>query len=691
MSSEASNSGRGLSAVKDEGKEGKVSSNPVIRALSHLRAHRITEIQFFLFGVSMIMGNRCAGWNGGLAYGLYAWIFNVLFAGFGYACLCLCMAEMSSTLPFSGGIFGFVRAALGPYNGFLVACSEFIYCTTYLTLKVQRVITIPNDEYMSNPVLICLIYGTCLVFSLIGGKPFFIFTSLLGFFVLMLLIIYLCGTISKIGTPEVSFDTYAGPFLPMTWDNIMEGRISANAQFNGMQLFPLLSGYLREPREQVPRVLLFSIFLFIAMSMFVTFASVSQDSGGKALSSANLPLQFGYARIFNMNLSATKWLDLPSQFGTTLCFFYCGGKQLHAISRSGLLPSALKATIPGLETPYLCYTLAAVVGCGLSILLVYNPTYVAEVRAVSLMASYHIFIVCFISYMVFRTKFSSMTRSFKNPLGYFAPIFGIVNYLMGVLAVLRYTTANYLFLVPLAGIFVIASVFFWTYLVKYQKFSEEEKKLMFKAYLINANQKTKSRLKNNKVAASSNNSIGSASNASKASKTMRHASNRAISIRRASATTAKNECGAKKDEEFESCNLKTEETRLPETNANSRADSLAFINPPSMSEPRHITPEQPSAKEPEVAGSTKLSSKIIAYLSGKLNSVMPAIENLDENDIQDYEQLAALSAGGVMNTEMEEALEARFGMDVESSEVVQSEDNEYNEEVVVVTETNDII
>eukprot|EP01040_Poterioochromonas_malhamensis_P016442 gene16442-18652_t len=181
-----------------------------------------------------------------------------------------------------------------------------------------------------------------------------------------------------------------------------------------------------------------------------------------------------------------------------------------------------------------------------------------------------------------------------------------------------------------------------------------------------------------------------------ASKTMRHPSNRAMSIRRASAAscavTSKNECGAnKKEEDFESCNLKTEETRLPETNANSRADSVAFINPPSMSEPRHITPEQPSAKAPEVAGSTKLSSKIIAYLSGKLNSVMPAIENLDENDIQDYEQLAALSAGGVMNTEMEEALEARFGMDVESSEVVQSEDNEYNEEVVVVTETNDII
>ena len=96
----------------------------------------------------MILGNRSTGWNSNInTYGLDILWFNLFFSGFGFVCLCLCMAEMSSALPFSGGIFGFVRAALGPYMGFLVACSEFVYCITTIELKVQR---LPNGDTMSD-------------------------------------------------------------------------------------------------------------------------------------------------------------------------------------------------------------------------------------------------------------------------------------------------------------------------------------------------------------------------------------------------------------------------------------------------------------------------------------------------------------------------------------------------------------
>eukprot|EP01040_Poterioochromonas_malhamensis_P001405 gene1405-biopygen183 len=70
----------------------------------------------------MIMGNRSTGWNAGLSsHGIYALWFNLLFSASGFICLSLCMGEMSSALPFSGGVFGFVRAALGPFFGFMVA------------------------------------------------------------------------------------------------------------------------------------------------------------------------------------------------------------------------------------------------------------------------------------------------------------------------------------------------------------------------------------------------------------------------------------------------------------------------------------------------------------------------------------------------------------------------------------------
>ena len=97
-----------------------------------------------------------------------------------------------------------------------------------------------------------------------------------------------------------------------------------------------------------------------------------------------------------------------------------------------------------------------------------------------------------------------MTRSFTNPLGDYAAIYGIINFVSAGIGVIFYSSMNPLFLVVLGGYLVVASIFFWVYLVHNQKFSEEEKQIMFKAYLINANRNMrKNRLKNNKVGPSS--------------------------------------------------------------------------------------------------------------------------------------------------------------------------------------------
>lgn len=326
----------------------------------------------------MIMGNRTASWNGGLLYGYPSFVLNLLFSGIGYICFSLCVGEMSSALPFSGGAYGFVRAALGPYFGFLVACCEFVYCTCYSVLKVLRILIIPSlnggqiANLSDNVHTVLIIFGVTLAVNLIGGKPFYSATTLLGLFICIVLIIYLFGTLCLVGTAEVNFTHYSEPLMiPLTWENFMGARISAGAQFNGIQYFPLLSGLLKDPKEQLPRILLICCITFIFMSVFVTLAVIAQDSGGKSIIPAYLPLQFSLSRILSMNLSAVKWIDLPCQFGSIFCLFHCAGKQLHALTMSGLLPTFLDKTIPGLETPYLCYIIVAIVGAGVSIFSLY--------------------------------------------------------------------------------------------------------------------------------------------------------------------------------------------------------------------------------------------------------------------------------------------------------------------------------
>lgn len=381
----------------------------------------------------MMLGNRNGSWNAGLTYGYYTLLFNLLWAGSGYVCLCLCMGEMSSALPFSGGIFGFVRAALGPFNGFLVACCEFVYCTTYIVVKVQALIKIPQSlGYVSeslSPVLICCVYGFCLCMSLIGGKPVFVLTSMMGFFTFTVLVIYMLGTIGQMNTDVVSYSHYAGPFTDMTWASAMGGRLAAGTQYSGIQYFPLLSEYMKEPREQVPRMMLITCMIFILFSVFVSLSAVSQEPGATVLATADLPLKYGFVRIFSIDISSAKWINVPCLFGVIFGLFYCSGKQLFAITKSGLLPSFLDKTMPGVDTPYLCYSLAAIGGAGLNIFSFYYPQYLIQVRAMSIIATLYICVACLIAYMVFRRKFSTMSRSFVNPFGDLAAIYGIVNYL----------------------------------------------------------------------------------------------------------------------------------------------------------------------------------------------------------------------------------------------------------------------
>ncbi len=450
----------------------------------------------------MILGNRTSGWNEGLKYGYYSFLFNLFWSGAGYISLCLCMAEMTSTLPFSGGVFGFVRACIGPYNGFLVACCEFIYCTTYIVIKVIHLINIPTLDTdqtankVTNSLSIVATFIICLLFNIIGGKPFFTLTSCIGCFVFILLMIYIIGTISNSNSSHVSFNQYGGPMIPMSWDNIMGARFYAGAQYNGLQYFPLLSSLLENPKEYLPRLLLITITIFIIMSVFVTTAAVAQEPGGDAVSHAVLPLQYGFQRIFQGNISALKWLDAPCQYGAIYCLFYCSGQQLFALSRSGLMPTFLDRTTPGLGTPYLCYCLSASIGILLSIITLYNEELLIEIKGISLIACFYNFILFFISYIIFRRKFSTLPRCFTTPYGDYVAIYGIINYLSASIALIFYSNINQLFLAVLAGYLILASIFFWKYLIKNQKFSDEERDSLFKAYLINANRKARQNMNN---------------------------------------------------------------------------------------------------------------------------------------------------------------------------------------------------
>jgi ethanolamine permease len=77
------------------------------------------------------------------------------------------------------------------------------------------------------------------------------------------------------------------------------------------------------------------------------------------------PLYAGFQRIFNLasyGSPALPLLVLPGIFLSGHCFVFAYGRQVYAMSRSGLLPSVLSLTSARFGTPYVAIIMCSVLG-----------------------------------------------------------------------------------------------------------------------------------------------------------------------------------------------------------------------------------------------------------------------------------------------------------------------------------------
>lgn len=72
-----------------------------------IKTKHLNQIDIFLFVMSMVLGKQ---FDNSFEEGFYSSLAAMIFTALGYIFLAFCLAEMSSSLPFSGGIYGFVRA-----------------------------------------------------------------------------------------------------------------------------------------------------------------------------------------------------------------------------------------------------------------------------------------------------------------------------------------------------------------------------------------------------------------------------------------------------------------------------------------------------------------------------------------------------------------------------------------------------
>eukprot|EP00981_Chlorochromonas_danica_P004255 scaffold859_cov234-Ochromonas_danica.AAC.4 len=325
-----------MDLIEEQCDDDSVCTSEKMNDLPERRAGSRSLLEVTLLGVSLVAGNHFHYWNAGLPDGTIDFLVATIVGGASYLCLLLCLAEMTSALPFGGGLYGMARVLMGPYVGFITACCEMLQSIVFTASLIypagrDLAILFGLSQWYAFPFWVLLLVLALLV-NVVEVKYFWRINVILVGVVVILFCIYYA-----VSMPCMDCMRYGG--------GVLEGK----------------------PEKTVPRSFLwaFGIAAFSAMLLIIT---VGCNAPGVAYM-ANLKtnaLVYGYAKGLHIDPRVARVLSIPGSFATASAFTYVYGNQLRSMAQSGLLPTVLCHCYGPDQIPYV----ALILGAGLVLVCV---------------------------------------------------------------------------------------------------------------------------------------------------------------------------------------------------------------------------------------------------------------------------------------------------------------------------------
>jgi ethanolamine permease len=200
-----------------------------------------------LLGIARILSCHAKFWNFGLQMGIYPFLAANWFHFIGYLCLCLCLADMGTALPFTGGSYGIVRGILSPFLGFYVGFMEItanISNVGGMMIGIGEAFTLAGElSFYYEPLFWILPILLCYGITFSTRKVFWTATSFLSISGIIILLIYIFGSISFINTQEYfQHKDIVATGLPTTQAKKFFSYLSFPTYFYvGIELLPVVS------------------------------------------------------------------------------------------------------------------------------------------------------------------------------------------------------------------------------------------------------------------------------------------------------------------------------------------------------------------------------------------------------------------------------------------------------------------
>eukprot|EP01033_Poteriospumella_lacustris_P023346 gene23346-biopygen8088 len=195
------------------------------------------------------------GWNGGVTEGLGELLLSNILVGTMYLLLSMCYAELTSVVAFAGGSFGYCRAALGPFWGFLVGASEMLENFLYVVVTVTTIGSACTEVFGTSrqwePVWYLVTYGLLVGVHLRGGELLWYTVMVCGSATVLSVSLFCAGEMKFVNVTK--WGVVDGKVFNGTPRHFMQALIFLTWFYIGVEIMPQLCERVKDVNVNLPR------------------------------------------------------------------------------------------------------------------------------------------------------------------------------------------------------------------------------------------------------------------------------------------------------------------------------------------------------------------------------------------------------------------------------------------------------
>jgi ethanolamine permease len=402
-------------------------------------------------GVAAVISGDFSGWN--LGIGEAGWggmLIATVVIGLMYLLMVYSIAEMSSTMPHTGGAYSFARSAMGPWGGYVTGLAESIeYVITTAVVGTFAGLyadAITDDLFgftMPLWLWVVVFYVVFVALNSAGAAASFRFAvviaiislAVLGFFFVTAIF---SGQFSWDNLWNIEPESGGSTFLPMGVGGVLAALPFAIWFFLGIEELPLAAEETHTPQDDIPRGSLMGMWTLLVTAFLVLILNPGV-LGAQEISGSGEPILDGFRAIFpNGNIASL--LSLFALTGLVASFqgiMFAAGRNMYSLSRAGYYPKVLSLT-GGRKVPYVALIASAIIGVVLVFGLgaIRNEPGESATDAQVVVAGQLLNIAVFgaviayflqmVAFLMLRRKYSDVARPYNSPVGVWGAVVAAV-------------------------------------------------------------------------------------------------------------------------------------------------------------------------------------------------------------------------------------------------------------------------